>query len=112
MRIDSFHVKPANVSAFEASARENVAMLKKASARHDFTVWKSDSGDQEYLRIDLFSKWAELDRNSYAELTDIASERARILTAIDARIENTHRMIMRILAGSGMPRFHLPDGRD
>jgi hypothetical protein len=108
MRIESFHVRPENAGAFQAAAKENVAMLTKASARHGFTIWTSESGALEYMRIDLFAKWAELDRNSYADLTDIAAERARILAAIESRIEDTRRVILRILPGAGMPLESLP----
>ncbi len=108
MRIESFHVRPENAGAFQAAARENVAMLTKARARHDFTVWTSESGALEYMRIDLFAKWEDLDRNSYAELTDIAAERARILAAIESKIEETRRVILRILPGAGMPLNSMP----
>ena len=101
LRLDFYRVKPKHVTEFETAGREHAALLREAGAPHGFSVWRSESGEREYLRIDAYSDYTELGANPIGE--DTAADRPRLAAAIDSHIENTRRLIVRVISGASLP---------
>lgn len=99
--LDYYRVKPEHVTEFETAAGEYTALLRKADAQHGFSVWRSESGEREYLRIDAYSNYTELGANPIGE--KISADRPRLVAAIDSHIESTRRLIVRVISGASLP---------
>jgi hypothetical protein len=59
------------------------------------------SGEREYLRIDAYSDYMELGAGSIGEET--AADQTRLPAASDSRIENTRRLIVRVISAASLP---------
>jgi hypothetical protein len=105
-RIWFFRVKPDRAADFEAVVKEYTAVLKKGSAHHDYTGWVSLTGDREYARVDLFSKWAELDSNPFADLNDKLPQLDVVAARISGCVESQRTVITVI-----QPELSLPFGQ-
>jgi hypothetical protein len=92
LRLEFYRVKRKHVTEFETASREYAALLRKAAAPHGFSVWRSESGEREYLRIDAYSNY-----------TEIAADRPRPVAAIDSHVENTRRLIVRVIPEASLP---------
>jgi len=103
LRVDFYRVKVEHVTEFETAAREHAALLKKAGTSHGFSIWRSESGEREYVRVDAYSNYTELATNPNADIKEIAADRTRLVAAIDSRIENTRRLIVRVIPGASLP---------
>jgi hypothetical protein len=99
LRLDFYRVKPKHVTELETAGREYAALLRDGGAAHGFSVWRSESGDREYLRIEAYSNYTELGANAIGETED----RPRPLAAIDSHIENTRRLIVRVIPEASLP---------
>ena len=101
LRLDFYRVKPKQVNEFETASREYAALLRKTAAPHAFSVWRSETGEREYLRIDACSNYTELGANPIGE--EIAADRPRPVAAIDSHIENTRLLIVRVIPEASLP---------
>ena len=101
LRLDFYRVKQKHVTEFETAGREFAALLRDARAPHAFSVWRSESGEREFLRIDASSDYTELCANPIGE--DTAADQTRPVAAIDSHIENTRRLIVRVISGASQP---------
>jgi hypothetical protein len=101
LRLDFSRVKPKHVTEFETAGREYVALLREAGAPHGFSVWRSESGEREYVRIVAYLNYTELGANPIRE--EIAADQRRLVAAIDSCIENTRRLIVRVISGASLP---------
>jgi hypothetical protein len=101
LRLDFYRVKSKHVTEFETAAREYAALLREAAAPHSFSVWRSESGERKYLRIDAYPNYTELGANPIGE--EIAEDQARLVAAIDSHIENTRRVIVRVIPEASLP---------
>ena len=62
IRVLNFYaVKQDRVADFRAAIKEYIAILKKAGGTHYASVWLSLTGPSEYMRVDHYSKWADVD---------------------------------------------------
>jgi len=112
-RISFYRLKPDRVSDFVAATKEYVEVEKKASAKHDYTVWASLTGDREFGRVDLYSKFAELDAANDPNAPG-AADRARLGAKINDCTESTRTVITRIdpellIGGGGYPPMIVVD---
>ncbi len=106
-RIAFYRLKPDRVSDFVAAVKEYAEVEKKAGAKHDYTTWASLTGDREFGRVDLYSKFAELDAAADPSAPG-AGDRARLVAKINDCTESTRTVITRIdpetlIGGSGYP---------
>lgn len=106
-RIAFYRLKPDRVSDFVAAVKEYVEVDKKAGTKHDYTSWASLTGDREFARVDLYSKFAELDGAADPNASG-AADRARLGAKINDCTESTRTVIARIdpetvIGGSGYP---------
>ena len=105
LRLDFYRVKLKHVTEFETAGREYAALLREAAAPHGFSVWRSESGEREYLRIDAYSNYAEVCTNPNGDIREIDADGPRLVAAVDSGIENTRRLIVRVIPGASLP-FH------
>jgi len=56
-----YTVKPDRVADFQAEVKEYNAILAKAGSDRYSTVWVGLTGPHEYARVQMYSKWADLD---------------------------------------------------
>jgi hypothetical protein len=103
LRVDFYRVKLEHVTEFETAAREYAALLKKAGAPHGFSVWRSETGEREYVRVDAYSNYTELSSNPNGDIKEIGEDPTRLVAAIDSRIENTRRLIVRVIPEASLP---------
>jgi len=100
LRLDFYRVKPKDVTEFETASREYAAFLREAGSPHFFSVWRSESGEREYLKIGAYSNYTELGDPIGEE---IAADQNRLAAALDSRIENTRRLVVRVISEASLP---------
>jgi antibiotic biosynthesis monooxygenase (ABM) superfamily enzyme len=57
-----YTVKPDRIADFQAEIKEYNAILAKAGSDRYSTIWVALTGDHEYARVQMYSKWADLDK--------------------------------------------------
>jgi antibiotic biosynthesis monooxygenase (ABM) superfamily enzyme len=75
-----YTVKPDRVADFQAEIKEYNAVLAKAGSDRYSSMWVSLTGDHEFARVQLYTKWADLDAtiDKDPKLKDQAADLARI----------------------------------
>lgn len=120
-RFRFYKMKPDRSADFEAAATEIAGLHKKRSDARDYTVWISQTGERELLRIDLYSKYAELDAAEPATGPGIA-DMARLTARITDCTESMRTVIAEIHPEVSLPlgdpppmielnRLHLQPGK-
>ena len=73
-------VKPDRVADFQAEIKEYNAVLAKAGSDRYSSMWVPLTGDHEFARVQLYTKWADLDAtiDKDPKLKDQAADLARI----------------------------------
>jgi antibiotic biosynthesis monooxygenase (ABM) superfamily enzyme len=101
-----YTVKPDRIGDFQAEIKEYNAILAKAGSDRYSTIWVSLTGPYEYLRVQMYSKWADLDNtiDKDPKLKDQAVDLARLSTHIIECTSSWHRDIEVI-----NPDLSLPD---
>jgi hypothetical protein len=112
-RIAFYRLKPDRVSDFVAAVKEYAEVEKKAGVKHDYTTWASLTGDREFARVDLYSKFAEMD-TSFDAGAPGGADRARLGAKIDDCTESTRTVITGIdpelvIGGAGYPPMIVVD---
>ncbi len=104
-----YTVKPDRVGDFQAEIKEYNAILAKAGSTRYSSMWASLTGPNEYVRVQMYSKFADLDSpiGTDPKLKDQAADLARIALRIIACTDSSHRSIDVI-----MPERSLPDSAD
>ncbi len=102
-----YTVKPDRVGDFQAEIKEYNAILAKAGSTGYSSVWASLTGPREYLRVQMYSKFADLDAGPDPKTKDQAADLARIALRIIGCTESSHRSIDVV-----MPERSLPDSSD
>src|SRR5580658_1137570 len=64
-----YTVKPDRIGDFQAEIKEYNAILAKAGSDRYSTVWVSLTGPYEYARVQMYSKWADLDASDHPTST-------------------------------------------
>jgi len=103
MRMMFVRLKADQVDEWASSLRDRQAILKKAGAKHAYSIWTSLTGDMDIVRVDLFSKWADLDTEPYSELTEQAADLDRIQRRLLQCQRDQKRVIGRILTDASLP---------
>jgi hypothetical protein len=103
LRLDFYRVKPKHVTEFETAGREYATLLRKTSAPHGFSFWRSETGGQEYVKIDAYSNYTELASNPNADIKEIAADSTRLVAAIDSCAESIRRLIVRLMPDASLP---------
>ncbi len=82
--ITFYTVKPDRIADFQAEIKEYNATLAKAGSDRYSTIWVSLTGPYEYARVQMYSKWADLDAtvDKDPKLKDQAVDLARLATHI------------------------------
>jgi hypothetical protein len=103
MRMTFVRIKPDQYGEWASCLRDRAAVLSKTGARHDYTIWTAASGEEQVLRVDLFSKWADLDVEPYSDLKDQAVELARIEQRLDQCTQGVKRVFAKIDPEASLP---------
>jgi hypothetical protein len=90
-----YTVKPDRIGDFQAEIKEYNAILAKAGSDRYSTVWVSLTGPYEYARVQVYSKWADLDNtiDKDPKLKDQQGDLARLSTHIIECTSSWHREI-------------------
>jgi hypothetical protein len=90
-----YTVKPDRIGDFQAEIKEYNAILAKAGSDRYSTVWVSLTGPYEYARVQMYSKWADLDNtiDKDPKLKDQQADLVRISTHIIECTSSWHREI-------------------
>jgi len=100
-----YTVKPDRVGDFQAEVKEYNAILAKAGSTGYSSMWASLTGPREYVRVQMYSKWADLDAGPDPKTKDQAADLTRIGLRIIACTESSHRSIDVV-----MPEFNVDSG--
>jgi hypothetical protein len=104
-----YSVKPDRIGDFQAEIKEYNAILAKAGSDRYSSMWVALTGDHEYARVQMYSKWADLDSSvdTDPKLKDQAVDLARISMRIIDCTSSWHRDIEVVI-----PDLSLPDNGD
>ena len=74
-----YTVKPDRIGDFQAEIKEYNAILAKAGSDRYSSIWVSLTGPYEFARVQMYSKWADLDSTvgNDPKLKDQAADLAR-----------------------------------
>ena len=77
-----YTVKPDRIADFQAEVKEYNAILAKAGSDRYSTIWVALTGPHEYARVQMYSKWADLDAtiDKDPKLKDQAADLDRLAT--------------------------------
>ncbi len=86
---------PIASAIFQAEIKEYNAILAKAGSDRYSTVWVSLTGPYEYARVQMYSKWADLDNtvDKDPKLKDQQADLTRLSTHIIECTSSWHREI-------------------
>ena len=101
-----YTIKPDRVGDFLAATREHSAVSKKGESNRYYSTWHSLTGANEYVRVDFYTKWADLDAATGPEpkMKEQAAQLQSITTRIAQCEESTHRVISEVLPDLGLPQ--------
>ena len=97
-------IKADRVGDFQAAVKEYAALSKKAGSERYFSLWASNSGPREFVRVDYHAKWAEFDVFQDPKLKDVAGQASAISMRINQTIESSHRVIDVAVPDLSLPR--------
>jgi antibiotic biosynthesis monooxygenase (ABM) superfamily enzyme len=101
-----YTVKPDRIGDFQAEIKEYNAILAKAGSDRYSSMWVALTGDHEYVRVQMHTKWADLDSSvdTDPKLKDQVEDLTRISMRILDCTSSWHRDIDVV-----MPELSLPD---
>ncbi|HEY1803971.1 MAG TPA: hypothetical protein VGG45_05780 [Terracidiphilus sp.] len=102
-----YTVKPDRIADFQAEVKDYNAILAKAGSDRYSSIWVSLTGPYEYARVQMYSKWADLDSTigNDPKLKDQQADLARLSTHIIECTSSWRREIEVV-----NPELSLPDG--
>ncbi|MGO9325117.1 MAG: hypothetical protein ACLP07_11200 [Terracidiphilus sp.] len=101
-----YTVKPDRIGDFQAEIKAYNAILAKAGSDRYSTIWVALTGPYEFARVQMYSKWADLDNtiDKDPKLKDQAVDLARLATHIVECTSSWRREIQVV-----NPDLSLPD---
>lgn len=101
-----YTVKPDRIADFQAEIKEYDAILAKAGSDRYSTIWVALTGPYEYARVQMYTKWADLDNTTDKDpkLKDQEADLTRIALSIIGCTSSWHREIQVV-----NPDLSLPD---
>jgi quinol monooxygenase YgiN len=105
-----YTVKPDRIGDFRAEVKEYNAILAKAGSDGYSSVWVGITGAHEFARVQMYSKWADLDASidSDPKLKDQAADLARVSMRIIDCTESWHRDIEMVVPELSLPESGAP----
>jgi hypothetical protein len=103
-----YRVKPDRVGDFRAAIKEYSGIVKTGGSSRFYTTWVSLTGPNEYLRVDHYAKWADLDVVAEPKLKEQAADLQRIGIRIIQCTESSERIIEEILPDLSLPMGEVP----
>jgi hypothetical protein len=101
--VSLLNMKRDRTGDFMAATKEAAEILRKAGSDRYYSVWRSLSGDDQFARVDVYTKYGDLDRGPDPKIKD----QAVALRGITARIvqceESGHRIISEMLPDLSLP---------
>jgi hypothetical protein len=97
------NIKPDRAGDFQAAVKEGLALLKKGGSERYSYIWQSTAVAGQYVVVQYYAKWADLDAGPEAKMKDQAAQLAAIGARIVGCIESQHRVIDEL-----MPELSLP----
>jgi hypothetical protein len=101
--VSLYHVKRDRVADFQAAIKEYNAVIKKAGADHYYSVWLSVTGPGEYVRVDIYNKWSDLDTNLEPKLKEHEADVRSIGTRITQCTDSSSRIVREALPELSLP---------
>jgi hypothetical protein len=98
-----YTVKPDRIGDFQAEVKEYNEVLKKGGSTRYNSVWLSLTGPRVYVRVNYYSKWADLDAGPDPKMKDVAADMARINVRIVDCLESWHRTIDEVQPDLSLP---------
>jgi hypothetical protein len=98
-----YTVKTDRVGDFQAAIKDANAIMAKAGSDRYFSIWASLTGPTEYVRVDNYTKWADLDRGADPKLKEQQAALQQITTRIMQCVESSHRVIEQELPELTLP---------
>jgi hypothetical protein len=102
-----YKIKPDRVADFLSATKEIGALEKKAGSERYYSVWHSLTGDNEYARVDFYTKWADVGGAPDPKMEEQRTLMQGLTTRITQCTESTRRIIDEVL-----PEYSLPSGGD
>jgi hypothetical protein len=99
-----YSVKADRAADFEAATKEYKTLAAKAGSDRSFTLWRSLTGPLEYVRVDFYTKWADLDFVPDPKLKDQAADMQSITIRILRATENSRRIVTEVQPDLSLPQ--------
>jgi quinol monooxygenase YgiN len=100
-----YTVKPDRVGDFLAATKEFAEVAKKGGSERYFFLLHSLTGANEYVRVENFTKWAEIDETGpEPKMKEQAAQLQSITTRIFQCIESSHRIIDEVQSDLSLPQ--------
>src|SRR5438128_2091632 len=101
--VTSYHVKADRVADFQGAIKEYNAVLKSAAYGKGDSMWTSATGPIEYLRVQYYAKYAEMDVTRDPQLKEQAADLTRIGARIIQCTDRSQRIIEQVLPDLSLP---------
>jgi hypothetical protein len=100
-----YSIKPDRVGDFLASTKEYTEVAKKGGSERYFFLLHSLTGANEYVRVDNYTKWADIDETGpEPKMKEQAAQLQSITTRIFQCVESSHRIIDEIQPDLSLPQ--------
>ncbi|HTB13537.1 MAG TPA: hypothetical protein VK752_18285 [Bryobacteraceae bacterium] len=100
-----YTVKPDRVADFLAATKEYTDVVRKGGSERYFFLLHSLTGANEYVRVDTYTKWADIDETGpELKMKEMAAQLQGITTRIFQCIESSHRIIDEIQPDLSLPQ--------
>ncbi len=99
-----YKIKPDRVADFLSATKEINALQSKAGSERYYSVWHSLTGDNEYLRADSYSKWAEFTATPDPKMEAQSAVMLGLTTRITQSTESSRRIIDEVMPEYSLPR--------
>jgi len=98
-----YRVKPDRVADFNAATKQFAETVKKAGSERYYSVWHSLSGNNEYVRVDLYNKYADLDQGPDPKTKEQATTLSGLAVHIGECTESNRRTLSEVLPELSIP---------
>ena len=100
-----YTVKADRVTDFLAATKEFAEVAKKGGSERYFFLLHSLTGANEYVRVDNYTKWSDLDAaGPEPKMKEQAAQLQTITARISGCIESSHRMIDELVPDLSLPQ--------
>ena len=99
-----YTIKPDRVADFLSATKEYSDLMRKGGSERYYFTLHSLTGANEYVRVDNFTKWSDLDEAVDPKMKEQAAQVQSITTRIFQCVESHHRIIDEIQPDLSLPQ--------